>query len=98
MKTTDNTRRTFNAAIREILSTDSDRWPQPVIYAEKNAAGEMVFGACNAPALGGSEIVWLHVEPDSFGDLSGDAQADADGIEANCYEQAVQDTLAAFLE
>jgi hypothetical protein len=94
MKTTQATRRSFNAAVLAVLSSDRDSWPSPVIYAEE-VDGEMRFGACNQPALGGDEIVWLCVEGDSFGDLTGDHQADADGIEANCYDQAVSDTLEA---
>lgn len=94
MKTTEATRRSFNAAIVAVLSTESDRWPEPVIYAEE-INGEMIFGACNKPALGGEGIVWLQVEGDSFGELSGDHQTDADGIEAKSYEDAVNDILEA---
>jgi len=90
MNATDSTRRSFNAAVKTVLESNRSEWPQPVIYAEERA-GEMIFAACNAPALGGEEIVWMYVESDSFGDLSGDAQSDADGIEANNYEQAVSD-------
>lgn len=92
MKSTNATRRSFNAALVSTLSTDSDRWPQPVIYAE-DIAGEMIFSACNAPAMPSDAIVWLHVEGDSFGDLTGDHQADANGIEANSFELAVNDVL-----
>lgn len=93
MKTTESTRLSFNAAVRAVLATESDRWPQPVIYAEE-INGVMTFGACNAPATPSGAIVWLNVEGDSFGELTGDHQADADGIESNCYEEAVSDIEA----
>ena len=90
MKITNATRSSFNRAVLAVLSTSSDRWPQPVIYAE-DINGDMVFGACNAPATPADAIVWINVEGDSFGELTGDHQSDADGIEANCYEGAVSD-------
>lgn len=96
MKTTTATRRSFNAAILAVLSTESDRWPQPVIYAEESGA-DMIFGACNAPATPADAIVWLNVEGDSFGELTGDHQADADGIECNMFDDAVNDVNDAFL-
>jgi hypothetical protein len=92
MKTTPQTASSFQSAVLAILSTDSESWPQPVIYAE-DVEGEMVFGACNAPALGGDEIVWMYVQADSFGELTGDHESDASGIAVNLYEQAVNDTL-----
>lgn len=92
MKITTDTASSFQSAIFDAISTDSARWPQPVIYAEE-IAGEMRFGACNQPALSGDEIVWLHVDGDSFGELTGDHEADAGGIATNMYEQAVNDTL-----
>ena len=92
MKTTPDTSRSFQAAILNVLSTESDRWPQPVIYAEE-VDGEMRFDACNAPAMPSDAIAWMHVEEDSFGDLTGDHEADANGIALNMYEQAVNDTL-----
>ena len=95
MKSTTATRRSFNAALVSVLSTDSDRWPQPVIYAQ-DIDGEMTFDACNAPAVPSDAIVWLNVEGDSFGELTGNHQADADGIEANSFEDAVNDVIEAF--
>ena len=94
MTTTPKTANSFQSAILEVLSTDSDRWPQPVIYAEE-IEGEMVFDACNAPAMPYDAIAWLYVQGDSFGDLSGDHEADAAGISVNVYEQAVNDILDA---
>lgn len=92
MQTTTTTASSFQSAVLAVLATDSDRWPQPVIYAEE-IDGEMRFGACNQPALSGDEIVWLYVDGDSFGELTGDHEADAVGIALNMYEQAVNDTL-----
>jgi hypothetical protein len=94
MKSTTATRRSFNAALVSVLSTDSDRWPQPVIYAQ-DIDGEMTFDACNLPAMPSDAIPWLNVEGDSFGELTGNHQADADGIEANSFEQAVNDVIEA---
>lgn len=90
MNITKNTRKSFNAALVAVLESTPAEWPQAVIYAE-NLDGEMRFDAANAPAMPGNATVWMYVEPDSFGELIGDAQDDADGIEANCYEQAVMD-------
>lgn len=92
MKTTTTTASSFQSAILAVLSTDSASWPQPVIYAEE-IDGEMKFDAANAPAMPSDAIPWLYVEADSFGDLSGDHEADAGGIAVNMYEQAVNDTL-----
>ena len=92
MKTTTDTAASFQSAILAVLSTESDRWPQPVIYAEE-IDGEMRFDASNAPAVPSDAIAWLYVEGDSFGCLTGDHESDAGGIAANMYEQAVSDTL-----
>lgn len=89
--TTDESRKSFRAAVHSVLTTDRETWPEPVIYAEYVGGDVYRFGACNAPALSGDEIVWIHVEPDHFGELSGDPDADADGIEANMFEQAWND-------
>ena len=92
MKTTTETASSFETAILAALSTDPARWPQPVIYAEE-IDGEMRFDACNAPAMPSDAIIWMFVEGDSFGDLTGDHESDAGGIAVNLYEQAVNDTL-----
>lgn len=92
MNITENTRKSFNAALVAVLTADSDSWPQPVIYADCKAA-EICFGACNRPAMPEDAVVWMYVEPDAFGELSGCAQDDADGIEANMYDQAVLDII-----
>lgn len=41
-------------------------------------------------------ILWMSVEPDSFGDLSGDNETDADAIEGNLFEDAVNDVNDEF--
>lgn len=96
MNVTKNTRSTFNAAILEAIEyLDSDaEMTNPVIYArEDEGEDEMVFEFGSEIHLQGDaegeSIVWFHVEGDSFGELSGDHKADADGIEANCFEEAV---------
>lgn len=89
--------RTFRTAVLAVLSTESETWDQPVIYAEHVEGDKYRFDACNAPAMPEDAIVWLYVEADSFGELSGDHEADADGIEANMFEQAVNDVNDAFL-
>jgi len=89
--TTNESRKTFRAAILAVLTTDSDTWPRPVIYAEHIAGDKYRFNACNAPAMPAAAILWLCVEGDSFGELSGDNEADADGIENNMFEDAVND-------
>jgi hypothetical protein len=92
MKTTTSTNRSFRAAVLAALSTDSATWPQPVIYAQE-IDGEMIFDACNAPAMPQDAIPWMHVESDSFGDLTGDHEADSHAIECNMFDQAANDTL-----
>lgn len=90
MKTTTATSTSFQTAIFAVLSTASDCWPQPVIYAEE-IDGEMRFDACNAPAMPSDATPWMFVQADSFGDLTGDHESDARGICSNLYEQAVND-------
>ena len=94
--TTNESSRTFRNAVLAVLSTDSDTWPQPVIYAEHVDGDKYRFDACNEPAMPEGAIVWLNVEPDSFGELSGDHEADADSIEANMFESAVNCVNDAF--
>ena len=94
--TTTESSRTFRQAVLKVLTTESDRWPQPVIYAEHVEGDKYRFDACNAPAMPADAVAWLYVESDSFGDLTGDNDADADGIEANMFEQAVNDVNDAF--
>jgi hypothetical protein len=89
--TTAESRTTFRQAIFDVLTTDRETWPNPVIYAVYIGNDKYSFGACNASALGGHEIVWIYVEPDTFGGLTGDAEADALGIETNMFEDAVND-------
>jgi hypothetical protein len=95
MKTTNESRASFRAAVLAVLTADSASWPQPVIYAE-DIDGEMRFDASNAPAMPSDAILWLAVEGDSFGDLTGDHEADADAIEDNMFENAVNDVNDAF--
>ena len=89
--TANESRKTFRGAVLAVLITDRDTWPEPVIYAEHIEGDKYRFDACNAPAMPSAAIPWLFVSPDSFGDLSGDADADADSIEANMFEAAVND-------
>ena len=91
MKNEKQSRESFRNAVYDAITADLCRWPQPVIYAKKSDNGEFLFRACNAAALCGDEIVWLHVEPDSFGVLSDNPDADADGIKSNMFEQAIND-------
>jgi hypothetical protein len=95
MKTTNESRASFRAAILAVLTTESASWPQPVIYAE-DIDGEMRFDACNAPAMPSGAIPWMFIAADSFGDLTGDHEADADAIEDNMFEDAVNDVNDAF--
>lgn len=106
MKTSTDTRRSFRNAILAVLSTDRDTWPEPVIYAEAAQVegpypveSEIRFHACNAPAMptNGDAVVWLYVEADTFGDLTGCAEIDAHGIELNMFEQAINDVIDAFV-
>ena len=89
--TTNESSRTFRNAVLAVLSADSDTWPQPVIYAEWVEGDKYRFDACNAGAMPSNAVVWLYVGADSFGELTGDHQADADAIEANMFESAVND-------
>lgn len=85
-----NTRKSFKTAIRTILETSYDRWPDPAIYAE-NINGEMIFDSSNLPAMPNGATLWMVVQPDSFGELSGNPEDDSLGIEINCFDQAVID-------
>jgi hypothetical protein len=96
MKTTNESRASFRAAVIAVLTADSASWPQPVIYAEHVEGDKYRFDACNAPAMPSDAILWLAVEGDSFGDLKGDHEADADAIEDNMFEDAVNDVNDAF--
>jgi hypothetical protein len=95
--TTNESRKSFRNAIFAVLTTDSDRWPQPVIYAEHIEGDKYRFDSCNLPAVPSDAIVWLNVEADSFGQLTGNHEADADSIEDNMFEDAVNDVNDAFL-
>lgn len=101
-----DTRGSFRNAVLAVLSTDRGTWPNPVIYAEAAqiegpypVESEIRFHACNAPAMPTDcdALPWLYVEADSFGDLTGDHEADALGIEINMYEQAIDDVIDAFV-
>ena len=91
MTTTIATRTSFRSAILAVLECDSASWPQPVIYAQ-DIDGAMIFDACNAPAMPSDAIPWMYIEADSFGDLSGNNEDDAAGIDLNMFEAAVNDT------
>ena len=95
--TTHQSRLSFRNAVFAAISTDSDRWPQPVIYAEQVEGDKYRFDACNAPAMPSGAIPWMFVEGDSFGDLTGDHESDADGIEDNMFELAVNDVNDEFV-
>lgn len=94
--TTNQSRQSFRAAILAVLDADRASWPQPVIYAEHIEGDKYRFDACNEPAMPKDAILWLAVEEDSFGELSGDNEADADGIENNMFEHAVNDVNDAY--
>lgn len=94
--TTNQSRQSFRAAILAVLGTDSSTWPEPVIYAEHVEGDKYRFDACNAPAMPSCAIPWMFVAADSFGDLTGDHEADADSIEDNMFENAVNDVNDAF--
>lgn len=95
--TTTQSSQSFRNAVLAALSTNSETWPQPLIFAEQVEGDKFRFGACNAPEMPSEAVAWLYVESDSFGDLTGDHESDADSIEANMFEQAVNDVNEAFL-
>ena len=94
--TTNESRQSFRLAILAVLKTDSATWPQPVIYAEHIESDKYRFDACNAPAMPSDAIPWLFVEGDSFGELSGNHEADSHAIEDNMFEAAVNDVNDVF--
>jgi hypothetical protein len=94
--TTTQSRASFRDAILSVLNADRASWPQPIIYAEHIGGDKFLFGACNAPARPSDSILWLAVEEDSFGDPTGDNEADADAIEDNLFEQAINDVNDSF--
>lgn len=95
---TNQTRSSFNNAVREALEMSEDMKTQPAIFADIKD-GELWFRAVNMFAWqstgSGNEVHWSDVR-DVFDGLTGDHQADADGIEANNYEQAVEDNLNVY--
>ncbi len=94
MKNTVETYTSLETAIKDVLENQGETWPQPVIYFEDGK-----FGACNAPALSGNEIVWMHIEGEhEFGDISGDHANDAAGICCNVFVDAFNDVTEALLE
>ena len=95
--TTTESRRTFRNAVLAVLSTDSETWPDPVIYAEHIQGDQYRFDACNAAAMPSDAIAWLYVEADSFGELTGDTESDADAIEDNMFEAALNEVNDEFL-
>jgi hypothetical protein len=95
--TTTESRRTFRNAVLAVLSTDSETWPDPVIYAEHIQGDQYRFDACNAAAMPSDAIAWLYVEADSFGELTGDSESDADAIEDNMFEDALNEVNDEFL-
>jgi hypothetical protein len=94
--TTNESRASFRNAILAVLNADRASWPQPVIYAENVEGDKFIFGACNDPAMPSDAIPWMQCEEDSFGDLTGDNEADADSIEDNLFELAVNDVNDSF--
>jgi hypothetical protein len=91
MITATKSRETFRNAVLAILDTDSNDWKNPVIYAQNVDGDKYLFDSCNAIAMPSDAIPWLYVEADSFGDLTGDHETDAAGIELNMFEQAIND-------
>ena len=93
MKITSKTRSSFRKSVKDSLDAlEEGCMNEPSIYAiEKN--GEMVFEFSARLEVPKDGFLWLTVQPDSFGDLSGNNEEDAIGIENNCFEEAAFSSL-----
>ena len=96
IEVTEATKESFRKAIVKLLEDNFKCWDRPVIYAD-NPKGEMRFDVCNEDQPWHSDgFIWLHVEPDSFGDLSDDHAAEADFIVESMYDDAVEEMTAEY--
>lgn len=87
-----DTRKTFRAAIKNVLLNMGCYWKQPVIYAY-HVDYVLVFDSANRLAVGPEVSIWCVVEADTFRELSGCLDDDVDGIESNMFEQACVDVI-----
>lgn len=94
MKITNKTHRQFVSAIAEaIKDLNSGESPQnPVIYAVTSKEGLGIQYGSKAHLQEG-DVIWLHVEPDSFGDYnsSADPEDEAAAIYNNMGADAIND-------
>jgi hypothetical protein len=96
MKFTNKTAREFAKSITtaiEFLNDEESEMSNPCIYAETGGVGRRDIGFCFGAKehMQEGDILWINVEPDSFGeyDASADLEDEADAIAANLWEDAV---------
>ena len=94
MKITNKTHRQFIAAIGEaITDLNNDEIPSnPVIYAVTSGE-DLGIQYGSKEHLQEGDVIWLHVEPDSFGDYdsSADPEDEAAAIYNNIGADAIND-------
>ena len=101
MKFTNETRRQFSKAIADaivFLNDDESEMSDLCIYAETGGTNRREIGFHFGAEMHMQEgdILWMMIEPDSFGDydLTADPEDEADGISDNLWVDAVQDISA----
>ena len=89
--------KSFESVIFEALTylADDAEMAQPVI-SHHSHHGAVKWEFSSAHHIADKSSIWLHVEPDSFGeyDPKGDLHAEAEAIACNMFETAMQDAEA----
>ena len=98
MKITNETQRQFAKSITEaieFLNDEDSEMSDPCIYAETGGANrrDMGFHFGSKIHMQEGDVLWMMVEPDSFGDFdpSADPEDEASGIVDNMWVDAVRD-------
>jgi hypothetical protein len=98
MKFTNESQRQFAKAIAEaimFLNDEESDMSNPCIYAETGGVGRREITFCFGPKehMQEGDVLWIMVEPDSFGeyDVSADPEDEADAITDNMWVDAVND-------
>lgn len=99
------TQRTFQESVYSALTQVYGSGPDTINIWAALEASPIPGGPCirfdwAPPSLGIPEgaILWQQVDNQTFGNLTGDHMADAQGITANCYCDAIEDCFDAFRE
>ena len=98
MKFTNETQRQFSKAIAgaiAFLNDDESEMSDPCIYAETGGINrrEIGFHLGAEMHMQEGDVLWMMIEPDSFGDydLTADPEEEAIGIVDDMWVDAVQD-------